>query len=71
MLLQICDFVRREGVVNTQQLTREFRLDLSALHPMLELLVRRGLIQRCQDQTSCQSTCFKCQNQLIEYYQWV
>ena len=31
MLLQLRDFIQREGVVSTQQLAREFRLDEQAL----------------------------------------
>lgn len=71
MLLQIRDFIRREGVVSTQQLTREFRLDLSALQPMLDLWVRKGMIRKCQEKANCQSTCFKCRIQSPEYYQYL
>jgi hypothetical protein len=69
MLVQIRDFIHREGVVSTQQLTREFHLDLTALQPMLDLWVRKGAIQKCQEKTNCQSTCFKCRVQTLEYYQ--
>lgn len=69
MLLQIRDYIHREGVVSTQQLSREFRLDLPALQPMLELWVRKGEIGKCQEKANCQSTCFKCRTQSIDYYQ--
>jgi hypothetical protein len=70
MLLQIRDYICREQVVSTQQLTREFRLDLSALQPMLDLWVSKGAIRKChQEKKSCQSACFKCRIHLIEYYQ--
>lgn len=68
MLLQIRDYIVREGVVSTQQLSREFQVDLPALQPMLDLWVRKGAIRKCQEQANCQSTCFKCRNQSIEYY---
>lgn len=69
MLLQIRDYILKEGVASTQQLTREFRLDIAALQPMLDLWVRKGVIEKCQEKASCQSTCFKCKTQSIEYYQ--
>lgn len=69
MLLQIRDFIHRERIVSTQQLSREFHLDLPALQPMLNLLVRKGFIGPCQKPENCQSTCFKCKTQSIEYYQ--
>ncbi|TAL64394.1 MAG: hypothetical protein EPN84_03480 [Legionella sp.] len=69
MLLQIRDFIHNAGVVSTQQLTREFRVDLPALQPMLDLLMRKGFISKCNQQANCQSSCFKCRSQSIEYYQ--
>jgi hypothetical protein len=71
MLLQIHDYIYREGVVSTQQLTREFHLDITALQPMLELWMRKGVIGKVQDKANCQSTCFKCRNQPPEYYQYL
>lgn len=69
MLLQIRDYISRAGVVSTQQLTREFHLDLPALQPMLDLWVSKGAIRKLQDKANCQSTCFKCRTQPPEYYQ--
>lgn len=71
MLLQIRDYISREGVVSTQQLTREFQVDLPALQPMLDLWVGKGVIQKCQEKANCQSTCFKCRTQAPEYYQYL
>jgi hypothetical protein len=71
MLLQIRDYICRAGVVSTQQLTREFHLDLSALQPMLDLWVNKGIIRKFQDKINCQSTCFKCRTQPPEYYQYL
>ena len=68
MLLQIRDYIRRVGVVSNQQLAREFHVDIPALQPMLELWLRKGVIKKFQEQTSCKSTCFKCKNQSLEYY---
>ena len=69
MLLQIRDYICRAGVVSTQQLTREFHLDLGALQPMLDLWVKKGAIAKIQEKANCQSTCFKCRTLPIEYYQ--
>jgi predicted transcriptional regulator len=69
MLLQIRDFIRQQGIVSTQQLAREFRLDIAALKPMLQLWVNKGVIQKCQEKTGCKSACFKCRVP-PEYYQY-
>jgi hypothetical protein len=71
MLLQIRDYISRQGVVSTQQLSREFHLDLPALQPMLALWVAKGVIRKCQEQANCQSACFKCRVQTLEYYQYL
>nr|WP_284498387.1 FeoC-like transcriptional regulator [Legionella maioricensis] len=70
-MLQIRDYICREGVVSTQQLTREFHLELTALQPMLDLWVSKGTIRKCQEKANCQSTCFKCRIQPPEYYQYL
>lgn len=70
MLLQIRDYICREGVVSSQQISREFRLDLPALQPMLDLWIGKGVIQKCQEQAHCKSACFKCRINAPEYYQY-
>lgn len=69
MLVQIRDYIHREGVVSTQQLCREFHLDLPALQPMLDIWVKKGSIKKCQEKADCQSSCFKCRVQSLDYYQ--
>ncbi|MFI4918729.1 MAG: FeoC-like transcriptional regulator [Legionellales bacterium] len=71
MLLQLREYINREQVVSTQQLSREFGLDLPALQPMLDLWVRKGAIAKCQEQATCQSTCFKCREKPPEYYRCI
>lgn len=67
MLMQIRKYIDRERIVSTQQLTREFQLELSALQPMLDLWVQKGAIKKCEQSTGCKSACFKCRTP-PEYY---
>jgi hypothetical protein len=71
MLLQIREYISREQVVSTQQLVREFCLELPALQPMLDLWVKKGAIEKYQDQGHCQSSCFKCREKPPEYYRYL
>lgn len=71
MLLQIREYIAREGVVSTQQLSRAFHMDLAALQPLLDLWVRKGAIAKCQEKENCQSSCFKCRDKAPEYYQFL
>lgn len=70
MLLQIHDYIRRQGLVSNQQLSRQFGIDSFALQPMLDLWVAKGAIRPCSQRSSCQSKCFKCRTP-AEYYEYV
>jgi hypothetical protein len=69
MLLQLRDFIYREKIVSTQQLMREFKVDLQALLPMLQCWVNKGIIRQCVQKTACQSACFRCKKEPPLYYE--
>lgn len=69
MLLQLRDFIAREGVVSTEQLTRAFQMDFSALQPMLERFVSQGVIA-LEEQGNCHRVCKGCKTDLA-YYRYV
>ena len=72
MLLQICDYLRKAKIASNQQLAREFNLDLTALQPMLEVWINRGIITPCNGVASCKNRCFKCgSGEPLVYYQYV
>lgn len=60
MLLQIRDYLCREKIASNQQLAREFNVSLTALQPMLDIWLQKGVICCCQEKAACQSACFKC-----------
>jgi ribosomal protein S25 len=70
MLLQIRNYIHRQQIVTTQQLSREFHLDLSALQPMLDIWAKKGIIKKYTQNTSCQKACFKCKTP-PDYYQYL
>ena len=71
MLLQIRDFIQREHVASTQQLSREFHVDEHALQPMLDIWLRRGVIRQCLEKTTCQSSCFRCSTKAPVFYEYM
>lgn len=71
MLLAIRKFIRTHRVVSSEQLSREFRVALEALSPMLEIWISKGVIRVAQTK-SCGSKCrLSCHSQKINYYEWV
>lgn len=72
MLFQLETFIKREKIVSTQQLTREFSLDLQALLPMLARFEYKGVIAKCPTPQGCRSKCFKCgDGQDVAYYEYL
>lgn len=71
MLLQVCKYIRQEGVVSSQQIAREFKIDLFALQPLLDICVKKGMISKAVDALNCKSSCFKCKSDGISFYQVV
>jgi len=70
MLLKLREYIRREGVVSTQQLARAFRIDIASLQPMLTKWVEKGVIKKSTQPGGCQQRCFSCR-QPPEYYSYI
>ncbi len=70
MLLQLRDFIARERLVSTQQLARMFHMDLSALQPMLDRWVVKGVIES-QEKSGCHTPCKGCKTNAPVYYRYV
>ncbi|HBI21421.1 MAG TPA: hypothetical protein DDY37_02355 [Legionella sp.] len=69
MLLQIRDFIRQSEVASTQQMAREFHVDEEALQPMLDIWVRKGMIEKCHEKAACASACMRCKTHVPVFYQ--
>lgn len=69
MLLQLRDYIQRERVASLQQLMRVFRVDESALVPMLELWVRKGVIMPHHAMKTCNSPCSGCSSSRVVFYE--
>lgn len=70
MLLQIRDLIKREHVVSTQQLTRQFCIDEQALQPILNIWINKGIIRISAEKQDCKSACFRCKTKPA-YYEFV
>ena len=71
MLFQLLETIKREKIVSVEHLTRTFQISLTALEPMLERWIKRGVIQRCQPSLKCASACMQCNTKNLVYYQMV
>ncbi len=71
MLLHIRDFIQREKVASTQQLSRAFHIDEAALQPMLDIWIAKAVIKPCQEKPACQSACSRCKTSAPVFYEMV
>ena len=60
MIFQLRDFIQREHSANIQQIARFLRMDEAALQPLLNLLVKKGVIKIREEQNLCKSQCMGC-----------
>ena len=60
MLLQLRDYLAKEQFVSIEQLARVFKTDVTALEPMLDVWVTRGVLQVDEQQKACVTACGGC-----------
>lgn len=70
MIIEIKAFFAQHKLVSTRQLTSTFSLHASALEPMLQHWIKKGLIKAYRPCNDCQLACHSCANSKINWYQW-
>lgn len=69
MLLQLRDYIQREGRVSLQQLVRAFQIDENALLPMLNVWVQKGILSSQEHGKGCFSACGQCPKTKVVFYE--
>jgi len=68
LLLQIKKYIAERGTASLQEMAWHFRMENSALQPMLELLVKKGQIQKIECNSCCNGACSSCCPDAAEFY---
>lgn len=71
MLSSIRNYIQMHKLVSIEQLSREFCIAPDALHPMLEIWIKKDCIRVVKGKENCGSACHGCHAQQIVYYEWV
>jgi hypothetical protein len=69
VLLALRDYLAKEKLASLEQLARLFKLDANALEPMLDVWIKRGVIEQDTNQKACASTCLGCES--VMYYRYL
>lgn len=70
MLIALHDYIKKEGTVSAVHVARTFSLDLSALLPMLDFWVKKGVLSHTTPLKKC-GGCHGCDENLPNIYQYV
>ncbi len=68
LLLQLKEYIAERRIVSLQEMVWRFRMESNVLRPMLELLVKKGQIQRVECASCCNGTCDSCDPAAVEFY---
>jgi|TARA_R110002126_G_scaffold110918_1_gene248396 hypothetical protein len=74
MLLQLRDYLAKEQYVSLEQLSRVFKIDKTALVPMLDVWVSRGVLHVDgvgEEKAVCATACGGCGGDAPKYYRYV
>ena len=71
MLLALRDYIAKEQCVSTELLARFFKIEATALEPMLKILIDRGVIGQEQSVKTCAAACQGCQPKNINQYYYL
>lgn len=76
LITAVRDYIQLQGRANLQDVARHFRLSTSAVEPMLNFWVKKGLIKLIKlDLLTCAgkqcSTCISCNLDVYASYVWI
>lgn len=63
----VCNFQR----VSIAEMKLYLQIDRQTLNPMLERLMQKGVVQKSATAEECGTCQKKCDNEEIEFYEWV
>lgn len=68
MLLALRDYLAKEKCVSLTQMSRDLNVAATALQPMLDVWVHRGVCRKETPKLACKDTCFGCNEGEKVYY---
>ncbi len=71
MLFALRDYVAKEKRVSLAQLARFFKVDVTALEPMLDVWIRKGVLKQDVQKMACKTACLGCSREAAIYYQYL
>lgn len=71
ILSDLRDYIRQRHKVAMVDLVNHFNMDADALRGMLGKWIVKGKIKKMSPNTSCGTSCCKCDPALIEFYEWI
>ncbi|GAB4262180.1 MAG: FeoC-like transcriptional regulator [Methylomicrobium sp.] len=71
ILSDLRDYIKQQHKVALIDLVNHFHMDADALRGMLSKWINKGKIKKVAANSSCGTSCCKCDSALTEIYEWV
>lgn len=71
ILSDLRSYLKQQHRVALKDLVNHFDMDADALRGMLGKWISKGNVRKMQLESSCGTSCCKCDPTLVEFYEWV
>ncbi len=71
ILSDLRSYIKQQNRVALSELVNHFKIDADALRGMLDKWVKKGQVRKLSRESSCGTSCCKCDPALTELYEWV
>jgi len=71
ILSELRDFLKQQQRVALKDIVNHFDVDADALRGMLSKWISKGNVRKLSLESSCGTSCCKCDATLTELYEWV
>lgn len=71
MIIKVKNIVKKSKIISSRKIEKVLNISKNAVLPMLEILEKKGLIQKYDCKKSCSSICKNCKIEKTQYYLWI
>ncbi len=71
MLYLLRNYIEKYRAVSITQISREFMMDVQAIKPILDIWVKKGVVNIHNHPLACKTACGTCNTRDVIYYCWI
>lgn len=71
ILSELRDYIRQQHRVSLKDLAMHFNVEADAMRGMLTKWINKGSVRKLSQESSCGTSCCKCDPAMTELYEWI